>query len=101
MTVAGWPVDGHSGVHEPLAQRVDIVDAIGEVAEIAVSGITALVPIVGQLDFSFVPGNSEEDQGETALRHVLAPPFLEPQQAEKANCLRRIGYPQHRMEKAH
>ena len=33
--VARRAVDGHAGLHQPLAQRIDVVDLVGEVTEMA------------------------------------------------------------------
>src|SRR3546814_4017403 len=78
MAVAGRAVDRHPAVHQPLAGRVDIVDAIGEVPEIAPARIGfggAAVrrrPVVGQLDLGVrafsgrvhIVGRSEEHTSE-------------------------------------
>src|SRR4051794_27816554 len=56
-------VDRDSGVHQPPAGLVNIVDLIGEVTEIAAARIAALVPIVRKLDLSAVVArNAEEDE---------------------------------------
>src|SRR3978361_1540506 len=48
--VARRPVDGDTGLHQAVACRVDVVDLIGEVAEIAVLAVFFFFPIVGQFD---------------------------------------------------
>ena len=48
--VARRPVDGDAGAHQPVAQRIDIVDLVGEVAEIARLAVIFAVPVVRQLD---------------------------------------------------
>src|SRR5712671_4176148 len=48
--VARRPVDGDARLHEPLAQRVDVVDLEGEVPEMAGLAIVFAIPIEGELD---------------------------------------------------
>jgi cellulose synthase/poly-beta-1,6-N-acetylglucosamine synthase-like glycosyltransferase len=48
--VARRAVDGYARLHQARAQRVDVVDLIGEMAEIAPARVALGVPIVGQLD---------------------------------------------------
>ena len=50
VAVARRPVDGDAGFVQPVAQRIDVVDLIGEMAEIASLAIVLAVPIIGQLD---------------------------------------------------
>src|SRR6266853_2921579 len=50
VAVARRTVDGDALLHQPVAGRVDVVDLIGEVPEIAVLAVFLLVPIVGELD---------------------------------------------------
>ncbi len=50
VAVPRRPVDGDAGIHQPLAGLVDVVDPVGEVAEVAPALIGVLVPVVGQLD---------------------------------------------------
>ena len=57
-----------AGVEDALAGRVDVVDAIGEMAEIAATAIALLVPIVGELDLRrLVARRCQEDQAEAAF----------------------------------
>src|SRR5580692_2954530 len=48
--VARRPVDGDAGLHQPVAERIDVVDLVGEVAEIARLTVVLAVPVIGQLD---------------------------------------------------
>ena len=50
LAVARRPVDGDAELHQAIAGRVDVVDLIGEVAEIAVLAVFFLVPIIGEFD---------------------------------------------------
>src|SRR3546814_15850336 len=48
VAVARRAVDRDARIHQALALLVDIVDAIGDVAEIAAAVIALLVPVPGQ-----------------------------------------------------
>ena len=50
FAVARRPVDGDADLHQLVAGRIDVVDLVGEMAEIAVLAVFLLVPIVGELD---------------------------------------------------
>ena len=57
---------------------------------------------MGQLDLAaVVAGHAEEDQREAALRHLDAPPLLEPEQLKKCNSRVGIGHAEHRMQEFH
>jgi hypothetical protein len=61
--VARRTVDHYAGIDQPLAGRIDIVDLIGEMAEIAAAAIAAFAPIVRELDLpTIVAGDAEEDE---------------------------------------
>jgi len=49
MPVARRPVDGVASVLQPLARFVDIVDTVGEMAEIAPAGVAFRRTLGGQL----------------------------------------------------
>ena len=69
---------------------VNVVDAVGEVAEIAAAVIARLVPIVGELDLGgLVARRGEEDQREAALLIVHPPQLAKAEQLEEAD--RRVG----------
>ena len=101
MPVARRAVDLHTGVGEPVARRVNIVDQDGEMAKVAPAALAGLAPIMGQLDFGLVARKAEEDQGELGRRHIAPPPLFEPQQLKKCNSGVRIGHAEHGMEKFH
>ena len=89
--VARRPVDGDAGLHEAVAERIDVVDLVGEMAEIARFAVVLAVPVIGQLDQRrlavagalgdqvAVGRGGEEYQGVLVL--VVDPPadFLQPQ----------------------
>ena len=64
VAVARRAVDGDAGIHQPAAGRVDVVDPIGEMAEIAAAGIFVSSQLkvssssgdFVSLDFSTSPG---------------------------------------------
>jgi len=73
-------MDGDAGLHQPIAERVNVVDLVGEVTEIARLAIVLLrPPIICQLDQGrgavlrslgyqpVVAGSGEEDQRELGL----------------------------------
>src|SRR5207302_1742874 len=50
VAIARRAVDGDARFHQAVAGRVDVVDLIGEVAEISVLAVFLLIPIVGELN---------------------------------------------------
>ena len=50
LAVARRAVDGDAEFHQPVAGGVDVIDLVGEVAEITVLAVFFLVPIVGEFD---------------------------------------------------
>ena len=50
VAIARRPVDGDAGLQQPLAGRVDVVDLIGEMAEMARLAVILRVPIVGKFE---------------------------------------------------
>src|SRR5579859_4824126 len=66
------PVDDDALVLQLLTDRVDVVDGIGQMPEVAPTFVDFRIPIIGQLDHGsllgfgvFVARGAEEDQGET------------------------------------
>jgi hypothetical protein len=105
MAVARGAVDDVTGVHQRLTGRVDIIDAIGQMAEIAASGIDlgfALFrwPVIGQLDLGqpFLSGSREEDQREAPRLAVETPNLFKPDQFEKGDRRLRVGHADHAVE---
>ena len=71
-------------------------------AEVTAAAITALVPIVGELDLAaFIAGNAKKDQSEAARLIVHPSPFLEPEQIEEADRGLGVAHPEHSVEKVH
>ena len=109
MAVARRAVDRHAGRLELGAGRVDVVDAIGEMTEIAAAGIDLRVPIVGELDqrrlILFRPldiaGGGEEDERVAALLVVHAPRLDEAQELEKRDRRLEVGHADHRVQVFH
>ena len=101
MAVARRAVDRHARVHQPLARRINVVDAIGEMAEIAAAvvafGRAAVLgrPVIGQLDLGdvFLSRRREEDQGEAARLAVEAAHFVQPDQFEEIGTLAKCSPP--------
>lgn len=77
VAVARRTVDRHAGVHQPLARRVDVLDLVGEVAEVAPAGELLRVPVVGELDLpALLVGRCGEEHERVAAGRVLVPPQL-------------------------
>ncbi len=73
-----WAIYGYTGIHEPLADCVNVVDAVGEVPKIAPFVIFLGIPVVRQLDLSFpIPGRRQEYERETPLLNVDSPELFE------------------------
>jgi hypothetical protein len=89
-------------VHQPPAGFVDVLDPVGEMAEIAAFAIALLVPIVGELDLGFlVARRGQEDQGEAPLLIVHAADFPKAEQIEEADRFVGIGHADHGVEIFH
>ena len=76
---------------ELVAEGVDVVDLIGEVAEVAAAGIDLRVPVIGELDRRILlAGRREEDQRVASLLVLVAPDLLQAEEvAVEAERLRR------------
>jgi hypothetical protein len=73
LTVAWRPVYDHSTIDQVLAGRVDVLDLVREVSEIATAAIGFRIPVVSELHLrGVISGSREEHQGEAALRDFLA-----------------------------
>ena len=97
MAIAWRAIDRNACIHQPLARRVDIIDVIGEMTEIAPTGIFLGIPVVGEFDFgnAFLPRRGQEDQREAALFIGKATHFLHPEQLEEADRRFRVADPDH------
>jgi hypothetical protein len=67
------PVDGDARIQKALADRVNIVDSVGQVTEVAPLVVFLGIPVVCQLDLRiFIPGCSQEYERESALFAFVA-----------------------------
>ncbi|EWH01206.1 hypothetical protein Q427_15795 [Halomonas sp. BC04] len=110
MAVAGWPIDGDSTLLQALAQGIDIIDPVGEMAEVASTGVCLGVPVPGQfqlgsLEFRrarLVLRCCEEYQGEAPLLVLLAAHLLQAEQiAVEAQRLIQVADAHHGVQKLH
>ncbi len=82
MAVARRPIDRDAVVHQALADGIDVVDRVGEVAEVAALAVVLGIPVVGQLHLClFIAGRREEYQRESALLVFVATQLVEPERA--------------------
>src|SRR5712664_1174722 len=90
LSVARRAVDGDAEFHQAVAGRVDVVDLIGEMAEITILAVFFLVPIIGELDQrcaaslgrfeeALIFGGAQKHQREFRLVVVDAADLLQPQ----------------------
>ena len=80
VAVTRRAVDGEPGIHELLAERVDVVDLVGEVAEVTALAVFLRVPVVRQLNLGFVISRGcKKNQCESSLLAVVAIQFVQPQ----------------------
>src|SRR6056297_1441021 len=103
-------VDGDTLIHQLLAGGVDIIDAIGEMAEIAPATIFMLVPVIGEFEqrragllgaFDILLGG-KEDQGEAPLLVLYATHFRHAELvAEEIERLVDIADADHRVQVFH
>src|SRR6266849_6070650 len=112
--IPGSPFPG--ALHQLLAGRVDVVDLVGEMTEMARLAVILAVPIVGELDERrlagrallglldqrLVLGGGEKHQGVAVLlvdpaAHLLEPELL----AVKIQRIVEIAHAQHRMQISH
>ena len=78
MAVAWRAVDGDTGIQQPLAGRVNVIDPVSQVSEITAFAITALVPVMRQLDLCiFVVRGGKEDQCEAPSLIVETAQFFQ------------------------
>ena len=95
------PVDRHTRIHRRLAHLVDIIDSIGEVAEMAAVRGQALVaiPVVGQLDRAFLLARGcHENQREPTAFVVDPPGFAQAQQFVERHGFFEIFDADHRVQ---
>ena len=74
MTIARWPVDCYTGIHELLAALINVVDMIGEVAKVAAFAVFLGVPVVGEFYLRFfIAGCGKKNQRKSALLALVTP----------------------------
>ena len=79
MPVMWWPVDRYTAVHQTLADSIDVVDGVCEMAEVSSLIIVFGVPVVSEFDLcAFIAGCRQEYQCEPALIVLVTFDFLEP-----------------------
>src|ERR1700733_13272888 len=84
MTIARRPVDRDAVIRQALAGDVDVIDRVGDVAEVAAAGVAFRIPVVGELDLRrLIPGRGEKYQCEATRRIVPAREFLQAQRMAK------------------
>jgi len=99
VAVPRRPIDGHTSIHKALAGVIDIVDTVGEVAEIAsaIIGFAGAAifgrPIVGQFDLgdTCLPRRGKEDQREPPRLDIEPAHFFQPDQLEEERRLAYVG----------
>jgi hypothetical protein len=76
--IAWRTVDGHTALHEPFAQRVDVIDRVGEVPEVAGFTVILQIPVPGEFDdCRLVAGRREEYERVAAIAVFVAAQFAQ------------------------
>ena len=110
MTVARRSVDNYSLINELLTNCVDVVDLVGEMAEVAAPFVFLGIPVVGELDERRpillrsleVIRRRQEDEGEAALLVFDPADFSQAEfGAIKIHGSVEIGDPHHRVQIFH
>lgn len=100
-------VDNVARIQNTLARVVNVVDAIGQVAEIAPAGVrlcrSAIFrwPVIGELYLgdALTAGGSKKDERKAPLLAGKPADFFKPDQLEERNGSVRVGHTDHGMEK--
>ena len=83
MSIVWRPVDGYAAVQQTLADCVNVVDGIGEMAEVSAFAIVFGIPVIREFDLRlFVAGCREKYQSKSPLFVFVAFDFPEAQRAE-------------------
>jgi len=73
-----WPVDRDAAIHEALAELIDIVHGVGEMAKISALIVVFGIPVMSEFDLCIViAGSCQKNQRETALIALIAVQFLQ------------------------
>ena len=102
-SVAGRPVDRHAVLLQAPAGGVDVVDLVGEMAEVAPARVRLRIPVVRQLDLGrSVAARGEEDQGVATLGEIAARQQLEPERITvEAQRSLDVGHADHGVQVLH
>src|SRR6185437_9056873 len=80
VAIARRSVDRDTLLHEVRAGRIDVLDLIRQMAEIAPAGIALRIPVVGELDLrGVVTGGCEKHQREATLLIIHAAQLAQPE----------------------
>ena len=101
--VARWAIDGHAMLAEALACRVDVLDGVGQMAEIAAPTVGLGIPVMGELDLrALITRGAQEDQRVASLRVVAARQFKQSERVPiEVQGLLDVGHADHRMQILH
>src|SRR5688572_8556802 len=96
-------MDGDASVQQPLAQRIDIVDSVRQMAKVPPAGVHLGIPVERQLYFCrFVSRSGQKYQGESARVALLAPALDQTELvAEKVDGFFEIRHAQHGVQVLH
>ena len=102
-SVPGRAVDDYARLHQPPAGGVDVIDFVGDVAEVAAFIAGLRIPVVSEFELTLLLAlRGYEDESESACLEVLAAYLLQPQfVAIKVQRLVQIGNSHHRMQIPH
>ena len=109
MAVARRTIDRHAGRLELGADRVDVVDRIGEMSEITPGGIGLRIPVVSEFDrrlparlrLLYIIGRGEEDERVARLLVVDAACLGETHELKKRDRRFEIRHADHRVQIFH
>ena len=97
MAVTRWAVDRYTTIHESLADFINIIDGVGEMAKVPALTVVLGVPVVREFDLRLViAGSRKKNQRETALFAFVSIQFLQAEfVAIKIQRLIQIAYHYH------
>ncbi len=102
MAVTRRAIDRHAAVDQSLTTFIDVIDAIGEVTEIAALAITGFIPIMGQFHLRrFVTGCRQENQREPPRVAIKALKLAKAKQFKEGNRCDGIANADHGVEIFH
>ena len=78
MAVVWRAVDRDAVIHEPLADLINVVDGVGEMAKVSAFIVFLGIPVIGEFHLRLVvAGRRKKNQCETALFAVVTIQFLQ------------------------